>query len=208
MVLLGLVAVIIAIVLVVVRPGASQGDEVSSTALPTVPPSATPSDPPASDAPDGEPAASEAPAAEEADTEAPVDGAACTDEQIVVEPVTDKAVYASGEQPKLSVTITNTGPNTCVLNVGTAAQVFTVSSGNDTYWASTHCQLEPVDAEVSLAPNEPVSSSEPIVWDRTRSTADTCGAARTAVPAGGASYHLNVSVAGFESSSSKQFLLY
>ncbi|GGI45500.1 cytoskeletal protein RodZ [Agromyces flavus] len=205
MVLLGLVAVIVAIVLVIVRPGASQGDEVSQT----TPPSSTPA-PVASGAPSSEPPATDAPATDEpVVSEAPaVDGAACTEDQITVEALTDKAVYAAGEQPKLSVTITNTGPNTCALNVGTKAQVFTVTSGKEVYWTSTDCQTEPVDAEVSLAPDTPVSSTAPITWDRTRSTADTCAGTRAPVPAGGASYHLSVSVSGFESAETKQFLLY
>ena len=193
MVLLGLVAVIVAVVLVIVRPGASQGDEVSQTAPPT--PSATV---PASD----DPVASEPPA------EPSADGAPCAERQIIVEAITDKQVYAAGEQPNLSVTITNTGPNTCVLNVGTAAQVFTVTSGTETYWKSTDCQVDAVDAQVSLEPNTPVSSSAPIVWDRTRSNADTCGGERTPAPAAGASYHLAVAVSGFESDATKQFLLY
>ncbi|MBM7505766.1 hypothetical protein ACFPER_01520 [Agromyces aurantiacus] len=202
MVLLGLVAVIVAIVLVIVRPGASQGDEVSQTTLPSASPSPAASGAPAAEAPSSE---SPAPAAPEEPAE---DGADCTDGQVVVEAVTDAEVYAAGEQPKLSVTIINTGSNTCVLNAGTAAQVFTISSGNDVYWRSTDCQVDAVDAEVSLEPNTPISSSEPIVWDRTRSTPDTCGDARSAVPGGGASYHLSVSVSGFESTTSKQFLLY
>lgn len=205
MVLLGLVAVIVAIVLVIVRPGASQGDEVSQTAPPTTPASAPASDAPTDDSAD---AADDDPAATEPPAEPAADGAACAESQIIVEAVTDAEVYASGEQPKLSVTITNTGPNTCVLNVGTAAQVFTISSGKEAYWSSTDCQVDPVDAEVSLAPGSPVSSTEPIVWDRTRSTPDTCGGPRTAAPAGGASYHLSVSVSGFESGTTRQFLLY
>ncbi len=201
MVLLGLVAVIVAVVLVFVRPGASQGDDVGATAPATATPSAPATErATATDA--AEPPASE-PAAEPAG-----DGDPCRSEQITVEAVTDAAVYAAGEQPKLSVTITNTGPNSCVINVGTAAQVFTVTSGADTYWTSTDCQVDPVDADVTIEPGAPVSSSEPIAWDRTRSSSDTCGGERTSVPAGGASYHLNVSVSGFESTSSKQFLLY
>lgn len=206
MVLLGLVAVVIAIVLVVVRPGASQGDEVTQSLPPTTPASSPASDAPATDAPAtddaDEPASSEPPA------EPAADGAPCAEGQIIVEAVTDAQVYASGEQPKLSVTITNTGANTCALNVGTAAQVFTVSSGKETYWSSTDCQVDAVDAMVLLAPGKPVSSTQPIVWDRTRSTPETCGGPRTAAPAGGASYHLTVSVSGFESGATKQFLLY
>ncbi|BDZ55450.1 hypothetical protein [Agromyces marinus] len=200
MVLLGLVAVIVAIVLVIVRPGASQGDE----------PGPTP--PPASGAPSATDAsATDAPAtdaAPEPEAPAPVDGDPCTADQMTVEAITDAAVYAAGEQPELSITITNTGTNTCVMNVGTAAQEFTVTSGNETYWSSKDCQVDAVDAEVSITPGTPVSSSEPLVWDRTRSSADTCGGARTAVPAGGASYHLGVTVDGIESAETKQFLLY
>jgi hypothetical protein len=192
-VLLGLLAVIAVIVLIIVRPGASQGDEADPSAPPatteaavqeTAPPTAIPT---------------EATAA---------DGAACTAEQITVEPVTDKIEYAAGEQPQLSVTLTNTGENICVLNAGTKAQVFTIQSGDDVYWSSTHCQVDPIDAEVSLAPDTPISSTVPIVWDRTRSSPDTCGGGREAAPAGGASYHLAVTVDGFESATTKQFLLY
>ena len=107
MVLLGLIAVIIAIVLVIVRPGSSQGGEPdaagaatpSASAVasddPTAPPTAIPTEPTA------------------------VDGDRCKERDIVVEPVTDKTVYEAGEQPQLSVTISNTGKNVGVLNAGT-----------------------------------------------------------------------------------------
>jgi len=194
MVLLGLVAVVVAIVLIFVRPGSSQGGE--SDAAGGTSPSQTPSD--GQDTPSTviptEPTAA--------------DGDACAAEDIAVEAVTDKTVYEAGEQPQLSVTITNTGTNVCVLNAGTKAQVFTITSGEELYWLSTDCQVEPIDAEVSLAPGTPISSSVPIVWDRTRSSTDTCDGPRETVPAGGASYHLSVAVDGFESEERKQFLLY
>jgi hypothetical protein len=196
MVLLGLVGVIVAIVLIIVRPGSSQGDEPdaggatnpSQTAGPTdgagTPPTVIPTEPTAAD------------------------GDACAAKNIVVEAVTDKTVYEAAEQPQLSVTITNTGKNMCVLNAGTKAQVFTITSGEELYWLSTDCQVDAIDAEVSLAPGTPISSSVPIVWDRTRSSVETCGGPREAVPAGGASYHLAVVVDGFESQATKQFQLY
>ena len=196
MVLLGLVAVIIAIVLVIVRPGSSQGDEPDAAGAPTS--SATPA---ATDA--AEPPPTVIPTEPVA-----ADGDACAEKNVVVEAVTDKTVYEAGEQPQLSVTITNTGKNTCVLNAGTKAQVFTISSGSDVYWTSTDCQVDPIDAEVSLTPDTPISSTVPLLWDRTRSSPDTCEGGREAAPAGGASYHLSVSVDGFESDTTKQFLLY
>ena len=197
MVLLGVVAVIIAIVLIIVRPGSSQGDD--SDAAPQGTPSATPraTDDPATPPPTVIPTEPTA-----------ADGDACAERDVLVEAVTDKSVYEPGEQPALSVTITNTGKNVCVLNAGTKAQVFTITSGAEVYWLSTDCQVDPVDAEVSLTPGTPISSSVPIVWDRTRSSADTCAGPREAVPAGGASYHLSVTVDGFASESTKQFQLY
>jgi hypothetical protein len=196
MVLLGLIAVIVAIVLIIVRPGSSEGGEPGAAGAdtrsaspgpndePSTPPTAIPTEPTAAD------------------------GDTCAEDDILVEAVTDKTVYEAGEQPQLSVTITNTGKNVCVLNAGTKAQVFTITSGREVYWLSTHCQVEPIDAKVSLTPGTPISSSVPIVWDRTRSSEDTCQGAREAVPAGGASYHLEVSVDGFTSPTTKQFQLY
>ncbi len=195
LVLLGALAVIIAIVLIIVRPGSSQGDEPDAAGAGV--PSASPSATEAADAPTVIPTEPTA-----------ADGDVCKDENVKVEAVTDKTVYEAGEQPQLSVTITNTGKNVCVLNAGTNAQVFTITSGEEVYWLSTDCQAEPIDAEVSLTPGTPISSSVPIVWDRTRSSADTCDGPREAVPAGGASYHLSVVVDGFESDPTKQFLLY
>ncbi|UOE42690.1 hypothetical protein [Agromyces larvae] len=193
LVLLGLVAVIIAIVLIVVRPGASQGEPASTDGK-----SAGETEPPVSTEP-----ATAIPTEPTA-----ADGDPCKPDQVLVEAVTDGTEYAADQQPQLSVTITNTGKNACVINAGTSAQVFTIRSGEEQYWTSTDCQTEPVDAEVLLAPGTPISSAVPIIWDRTRSSPDTCEQAREAVPAGGASYHLEVSVAGIESESSKQFMLF
>ena len=194
-VLLGLVAVIIAIVLVIVRPGSGQGDDSDAAGTTgTASSGSTGATGAAQTAIPTEPTAA--------------DGDACTGDQVHVEAVTDKTVYESGEQPQLSVTITNTGGNVCVLNAGTNAQVFTITSGEEQYWISTDCQVDPIDAEVSLTPNTPISSSVPIVWDRTRSSVDSCEGPREAVPAEGASYHLAVTVDGFASATTKQFQLY
>lgn len=196
MVLLGLVAVIVAVVLIFVRPGSSEGGEPNAAG------GTSPSQSP------GTSDESETPPTVIPTEPTAADGDACAAKDVLVEAVTDKTVYEAGEQPQLSVTITNTGKNVCVLNAGTMAQVFTIKSGEEVYWLSTDCQVDPIDAEVSLAPGAPISSSVPIVWDRTRSSVETCDGPREAVPSGGASYHLSVAVDGFESETSKQFLLY
>lgn len=194
MVLLGLVAVIVAVVLIFVRPGSSQGGEPGSGGTADPAQTVAPSDDTPSTVIPTEPTAA--------------DGDACAEKNILVEAITDKTVYEAGEQPQLSVTITNTGKNICVLNAGTKAQVFTITSGEEVYWLSTDCQVDAIDAEVSLTPGTPISSSVPIVWDRTRSSVDTCSEPRETVPADGASFHLSVAVDGFESQATKQFQLY
>ncbi|MCU1420057.1 MAG: hypothetical protein JWR57_1226 [Mycetocola sp.] len=133
--------------------------------------------------------------------------AECEDDDVVVEALTDKNTYEAGELPQFSLRITNGSDSACAVNVGTAAQVFTVKSGDDVYWTSTDCQVEPADAVVTLEAAQVVASAAPIEWDRTRSTPSTCEGERPAAPAAGASYHLSTSVDGYESEESKQFIL-
>ncbi|MCU1442727.1 MAG: hypothetical protein JWQ59_877 [Cryobacterium sp.] len=191
---LGLLAVLVIIFLIIVRPGSSSGEP-----QPTKTPAATAS----ADTASGSQAATVPGQA------ASVDGSACDPKSVTIEALTDAVEYKPGQQPQLSLSITNTGTKACVLDVGTSKQVFTISSGKDVYWTSTDCQTDAVDAQVSLEPGVPVSSSAPIAWDRTRSSPDTCDLqTRDAAPAGGASYHLTVTVDGIESGSPKQFLLY
>lgn len=134
---------------------------------------------------------------------------ACTKNDVTVEAVTDSDAYGSGQNPQLSIRLTNTGKTDCSLNVGTSAQVFTIMSGEDTWWRSTDCQSESSDMVVLLAAGQTVSSAAPVSWDRTRSAVGTCGdAARDAAPGGGASYNLSVQIAGIGSTQSAPFLLY
>lgn len=187
----GLLAVLVIIFLIIVKPGSSSGKP-RETTTPTASPAAT-------DVSTTKPA-----------TLAPtVEGAPCVPANVQVEAITDAVNYEPGQLPKLSLSITNTGKTSCVINAGTSKQVFTVTSGKDNYWTSRDCQTSPADAQVTLKPGVPVSSATSVTWDRTRSAKSTCGAAiRDAAPAGGASYHLKVSVDGITSATPKQFLLY
>lgn len=198
-VLLALLAVIVAIVLIVIRP--SFGGPAKGAGSPS--PSST-----AQPVSSAAPAANASPSAAASVAPADAEGAPCRAENIVVEAVSDKVSYAAGEQPQLSMRVTNTGKNSCTLNVGTKAQEFKISSGNEQYWSSLDCLVDATDQQVTLAPNKPLASAAPLVWDRTRSAKDTCQGSRPAVPAGGASYHLSVSVGGFTAGVTRQFLLY
>ena len=191
-VLLGLLAIVAIVALMIIKPGSSSGrasDPAPSTPAAEASAPTTPETPsPAATTADGDPV--------------------CTADTVTVEASTDKSTYQAGELPKLSLSITNTGSVPCSIDAGTSQQVFTVTSGQETYWTSTDCQKEPTNAVTLLEPQTTITSNPPLSWDRTRSAADTCDGERPAVPAGGASYHLTTSVAGIASTDSAQFLLY
>jgi cytoskeletal protein RodZ len=132
----------------------------------------------------------------------------CIASEITVKPVTSADTYAGDQHPQFSITLTNNGAD-CTLNVGTSAQSFTVTSGDDTWWRSTDCQSEPSDMIVLIAAGQTVSSASPLTWDRTRSAVGTCADGnRPMAPGGGASYHLSVEIGGIASTQPQQFLLY
>ena len=179
---LGLLAVLVILFLIIVQPGVSKGDPDSSKKS-AADSTESPTD-----------AATTIP-----DQATTVDGAACDPSAVEIAAITDATNYAADVLPQLSLSLTNIGTTDCVMNAGNAKQVFTVMSGEDTYWTSTDCQTNPIDAEVTLKPGVVMPLATPITWDRTRSAVDTCQAeTRTAVPAGGASYYLHVTVDGIE----------
>ena len=144
-----------------------------------------------------------------AQSSAPPTAAACTAREVKVEAATDKETYGSGQNPQLSIELTNTSEKDCTINVGTSAQSFTIMSGDDTWWRSTDCQTESSDMLVTLAAGQTVSSAAPLTWDRTRSDVSSCASTDRQIAAGGgASYHLGVTIGGIPSTQSAQFLLY
>lgn len=148
------------------------------------------------------------PSSETTDPDAPPAIVACQADDIVVAAVTDADTYASGVLPKLSISLTNTGATDCTMDVGSTTQVFTVMSGSDVWWRSTDCQENPSSMIATLTAGTTVTSKDPVSWDRTRSSVETCAQEnRQRAPGGGASYHVEVSIGGFVSLSTKQFLL-
>lgn len=150
--------------------------------------------------------------------EAPTDGpsieqspgpAACEARDVEVAAVTDADSYQPGVLPNLSISLTNRGAADCTIDVGSTTQVFTVSSGADVWWRSTDCQANPSSMIATLAAGATVTSKVPVVWDRTRSSVETCAQEnRPRAPGGGASYHVSVEIGGFAGTTTTQFLLY
>ncbi|MFC5338812.1 hypothetical protein [Leucobacter denitrificans] len=185
-VLLALVAVVAAVVLIIVRPGSSGGaKEVASVEVP----SDLTEDP------------------EPVSTEETPETPACQSADLDVVAVTDQPSYGAGENPEFSLTVTNSGSEACIADLGTAGMTFAVSSGSDEVWRSADCQTSLDSLPVILDAGEKLET-ESVSWDRTRSSAETCDITRDAVVAGGASYHLTVSAGGSESKETAQFLLY
>lgn len=133
---------------------------------------------------------------------------ACAAEDIEVVAVSDADTYPEGVLPKLSISLTNKGDSDCTLDVGSSTQHLTVSSGADVWWRSTDCQENPSSMIATLAAGTTVTSKEPVTWDRTRSSVDTCAQEnRPRAPGGGASYHVAVSIGGFSGAQTKQIIL-
>ncbi len=123
----------------------------------------------------------------------------CTDNEVSVQAVVDAEAYAEGELPQFSVTLKNTSDSPCIIDIGTASQVYTVMSGSDTIWVSTHCQVEPKSQVVELVAGKDVSAPA-IEWSRERSNTSTCDdEQRPAAVAGGAYYNLTVKIGGITS---------
>lgn len=182
-VLFGLLALVVAILLIVLKPGSSGG----AASAPEV---ELPSEVVVED--------TSQPAAEVV---------LCPAGELVVTPVTDRESYAAGELPQLSLRIENLGEIACQAELGTAGMFFRITSGSDEVWRSTDCQVNPDRRSVILEPAKPLET-EAIAWDRTRSSTETCDVSRDPVTAEGATYHLHVSAAGVPSNSTAPFLLY
>lgn len=181
--LLGLAAVVAVVVLIVVRPGFDP-DAGSQNPAPTN--SGT-----ASAAPSGSPTPSFTSAA---------GGDQCNPDQIAIKAATDSNSYASGVKPMLSMSITNIGAAPCTFDVGTSAQEYIITSGNDRIWSSKDCQTGASANPVILAPGLEQTTT-PFAWDRTRSSTTTCDSTRPAAVAGsdGPTYRLQVKLGAIES---------
>lgn len=201
----GLIVLILALAagiwLAIAQPWSDAGAE------PKPSPSPSPSATLPSESPTSTPTDEATPSSEP--TDEPAAAVPCQAGDVTVEPVTDAETYPAGALPQLSIALTNKGDADCTIDVGSSTQVFTVSSGGDTWWRSTDCQESPSSMVVTLSAGKTVTSATPVQWDRTRSDVATCAEEnRPRAPGGGASYHVAVSIGGFEGVQTRQILLY
>jgi len=131
----------------------------------------------------------------------------CAPGVVTVEAITDAGDYIAGQQPLLSLSVTNTGTTACTFAVGADVQKYTITSGTEQIWTSTDCQAAATPESRVLEPGVALATT-PFTWDRTRSDPAACESTeRAPVTGGGASYHLAVAINGVESADTKQFLL-
>ncbi len=149
-------------------------DASSATPTSTDASSATPTSTDASSAtPTSTDASSATPTSTAPAAQAPLPAAApsgvCNEAGIKVSAAVDKAQYAAGVDPKLTLRVTNTGKAPCNINVGTSQMEFKVTSGEDIVFNSRDCQADSTNLVKGLQPG--ASETASFTWKRNRSAA-------------------------------------
>lgn len=159
-------------------PATSQASP-SAAASPSASPSATPSATPSPTAP------------------------SCNQNLVAVSASTDKPAYGPGENPMLTLKVTNGGTVPCEVNIGTSQMEFLVTSGSDRIFSSKDCQASSEDLVKVIGPGASETANFP--WNRTRS-ADGCKAV-AAAPGGGGAYYIFTAKLGSRASPKAVFQL-
>ncbi len=118
--------------------------------------------------------------------------AVCNEAGIKVSGTSDKTVYAPGEDPILTLRVTNTGEAPCDINVGTSQMEFKITSGDDAIFNSKDCAVDPSNLVKNLKPG--ASETANFTWKRNRS-AEGCPSV-AAIPGGGGATYVFVATLG------------
>nr|WP_028268023.1 hypothetical protein [Arthrobacter sp. MA-N2] len=118
-------------------------------------------------------------------TTTPAPTPVCDLNLVTVTASTDQPSYAAGQNPVLSMKITNGGSAPCQVNVGTSQMEFLVTSGEDRIFSSKDCQAKGEDLVKQIDPGK--SETANFVWQRNRTT-EGCGVVSAKPGAGGAYY--------------------
>ena len=112
-------------------------------------------------------------------------GNGCEQNLVTVTASTDKSAYAAGENPLLTLKVTNGNKVPCEVNMGTSQMEFLVMSGSDRIFSSTDCQTDDTDLIRTIAPGQSETANFP--WSRNR-TVQGCAPVSATPGAGGAFY--------------------
>ncbi|MFF2346780.1 hypothetical protein [Pseudarthrobacter sp. NPDC058119] len=127
----------------------------------------------------------------------------CNQNLVTVTAATDKPAYGPGENPLLTLKVTNGGTVPCEVNIGTSQMEFLVTSGADRIFSSKDCQASSEDLVKVIAPGASETANFP--WGRNRS-ADGCKAV-AAAPGGGGAYYIFTAKLGSRASPKAVFQL-
>ena len=116
---------------------------------------------------------------------APPTGNGCEQNLVTVTAATDKPAYAAGENPLLTLKVTNGNKVPCEVNMGTSQMEFLVMSGSDRIFSSTDCQADSTDVVKTIMPGQSETANFP--WQRNR-TVQGCQPIEAIPGAGGAYY--------------------
>jgi len=127
----------------------------------------------------------------------------CNQNLVTVTASTDKPAYGPGENPMLTLKVTNGGKVPCEVNIGTSQMEFLVTSGSDRIFSSKDCQASSEDLVKVIAPGASETANFP--WNRNRSV-DGCKEV-AAAPGGGGAYYIFTAKLGSRASPKAVFQL-
>ncbi|SEQ74653.1 hypothetical protein SAMN05444745_11079 [Arthrobacter sp. OV608] len=127
----------------------------------------------------------------------------CNQNLVTVSASTDKAAYGPGENPMLTLKVTNGGTMPCEVNIGTSQMEFLVTSGADRIFSSRDCQAKSEDLVKTVAPGASETANFP--WSRNRSL-EGCQPVE-AKPGGGGAYYIFTAKLGSKASPKAVFQL-
>ncbi|HVE24703.1 MAG TPA: hypothetical protein VNC22_04835 [Sporichthya sp.] len=91
----------------------------------------------------------------------------CAKSVLSVRLKTDRDTYTGSQKPKLYLGVKNSGPNACLVDLGSRALSFTVISGKDRIWSSDDCQGKGTSDIRLLKPGQTLWARS--VWSKVRS---------------------------------------
>jgi hypothetical protein len=91
----------------------------------------------------------------------------CAKSVLSVRLKTDRDTYSGSQKPKLYLGVKNSGPNACLVDLGSKALSFTIISGNDRIWSSDDCQGKGTSDIRLLKPGQTLWARS--VWSKVRS---------------------------------------
>ncbi|MCC2322437.1 hypothetical protein [Cellulomonas xiejunii] len=116
----------------------------------------------------------------------------CAPTQLALAVTPTAETFPAGVEPTFEVTVTNSGPEPCLVDAGDAQREVVITSGQDRVWSSVDCVPADADARTLLLAGEQADATQ-LVWPRVRSAPGCAGDLPTP---GAGTYSVTVTVGG------------